>query len=52
MSLAGQDDDGVYRYTGGFVPNSTGALVYGVRVLPYHPDMLGKHEMALVKWAN
>ena len=26
-------------------------LVYGVRVVPYHPDLATKYELGLVRWA-
>ena len=52
MVLKGQDANGAYRYTGSFQPQRTGALLYGVRVLPNHPDLLNKHEMALATWAT
>ena len=51
MTLMGKKGQGSDRYQGEFVPRQTGALIYGVRVLPYHLDMLNKHEMALVVWA-
>ncbi|MFZ2362046.1 MAG: alpha-glucan family phosphorylase [Anaerolineae bacterium] len=52
MTLAESAADGLYRYQGNFEPNHTGALIYGVRVLPYHPAMLNKHEMGLARWAR
>ncbi|MEA3335981.1 MAG: alpha-glucan family phosphorylase [Chloroflexota bacterium] len=53
MNLVGEQTNGIYlyKYEGGFVPNKTGALLYGVRVLPRHDHMLNQHEMALVTWA-
>ncbi len=51
MTLEKKDSDGVYHYAGGFEPRTTGALIYGVRVRPNHPDMLNKHETGLVAWA-
>ena len=52
MTLDHTDAEGVHHYVGAFAPDHTGALIYGVRVLPYHPDMLNKHDMALAVWAN
>jgi starch phosphorylase len=52
MTLTHTDAEGVHHYAGTFAPEHTGALIYGVRVLPHHPDLLNKHDLALVVWAN
>lgn len=52
MALGETRPDGVAIYRADFRPHHTGALVYGVRVLPYHPAMLNKHELGLALWAN
>jgi starch phosphorylase len=52
MPLTEEIGNGSYRYQGEFAPQQAGALIYGVRILPHHPDMLNKHEMALVAWAT
>lgn len=52
MRLVTGSKDGIYHYKGEFKPHATGALIYGVRVLPQHPAMLNSHEMALVAWAS
>jgi starch phosphorylase len=52
MSLVQRDRDGTYLYQGTFMPRTTGALIYGVRVRPNHPDMLNPHETKLVTWAG
>ena len=52
MTLVEKTGVGSYRYQGELVPQQTGALIYGVRILPHHPNMLNKHEMALVAWAT
>ena len=52
MTLDHTDAQGVHHYVGHFAPDHTGALIYGVRVLPHHPDMLNKHDLALAVWAN
>ena len=52
MALVGTQAGGVLLYRGDFEPNHTGALIYGVRVLPHHPAMLNKHELGLVRWAH
>ncbi len=51
MQLVGRTDDGAYLYRGLLSPNASGQLVYGVRIMPVHPDLFNKHEMALVRWA-
>lgn len=52
MALSHTDTDGVHQYAGHFTPDHTGALIYGVRVLPYHPDLLSKHDLPLAAWAR
>ena len=52
MTLVGRGANGVFEYRGDFEPSHTGALVYGVRVLPWHPAMLNKHELGLALWAR
>jgi glycogen phosphorylase len=51
LTLMESSKDGMHLYRGEFEPSHTGALVYGVRVLPHHPALLDKHEMGLVIWA-
>jgi len=29
-----------------------GAFTYGVRAIPYHPDLPGKFDVGLVTWAE
>ncbi len=52
MALVERGANGVCLYRGDFKPGHTGALVYGVRVLPCHPAMLNKHELGLALWAR
>jgi starch phosphorylase len=52
MALVERGANGVCVYRGDFKPGHTGALVYGVRVLPCHPAMLNKHELGLALWAR
>ncbi len=52
MSLVKKDRNGIYHYQGIFEPRTTGALIYGVRARPNHPDMLNPHETKLVTWAG
>ena len=51
MQLTGRDQDGAYLYRGLLSPTSSGQLIYGVRIVPVHPDLFNKHEMALARWA-
>ncbi|RAQ95142.1 alpha-glucan phosphorylase [Thermogemmatispora tikiterensis] len=51
MQYQHQEQDGSYRYEARFQPEESGSLVYGVRVLPNHPLLAGKHDMGLVRWA-
>ena len=43
--------NGVYRFEGAIVCRETGQQGFTVRVIPSHPDLWQKHEMALVTWA-
>jgi starch phosphorylase len=52
MTLVDRQASGLHLYRGNLDPSRTGALIYGVRVLPYHPAMLNKHEMGLALWAR
>ena len=49
--LAGEQSGGLYTYTGTLPINQGGTLVYGVRVVPTHPDLANKYELGLVRWA-
>lgn len=51
MQLVGRTDDGGYLYRGLLAPTASGQIIYGVRIVPVHPDLFNKHEMALVRWA-
>lgn len=44
-------NEGTTRYQGTLTYERSGAYVYGVRVLPRHPGMLNRHELALIHWA-
>ncbi|HNS03833.1 MAG TPA: alpha-glucan family phosphorylase [Anaerolineae bacterium] len=52
MTLGEAGPNGVHHYHGDLTPHHTGALIYGVRVLPHHPAMLNKHELGLACWAR
>jgi starch phosphorylase len=43
--------DGSFRYDIRLRPDESGSIAYGVRVLPSHPALGGKHEMGLIRWA-
>jgi len=44
--------DGRCLYTGSFLCQSTGNHGLGVRIIPCHPDLATKYEMALILWAG
>lgn len=46
------DREGNHLYTGSFVPQASGTIVYGVRVLPVHPDLANRFELGIVRWAE
>ena len=51
MTYTRQESDGSYRYEIRLQPPESGSIAYGVRVLPNHPALGGKHEMGLIRWA-
>ncbi len=51
MKYTRQELDGSYRFDLRLQPPESGSIAYGVRVLPNHPALGGKHEMGLVRWA-
>ncbi|HLI06813.1 MAG TPA: alpha-glucan family phosphorylase [Ktedonobacteraceae bacterium] len=51
MEYTKRELDGSYRYDIQLQPSASGSITYGVRVLPSHPALAGKHDMGLVRWA-
>jgi glycogen phosphorylase len=51
MERVGKANDGIYRYKAQLLPETTGSLVYGVRVVPYHPGLADSYDMGLSRWA-
>ncbi|MSP11845.1 MAG: glycosyltransferase family 1 protein [Chloroflexi bacterium] len=47
----GQTADGRQVYKGNFKPAISGSLAYGVRLIPWRPELSDKHELGLVRWA-
>ena len=50
MEYIRQEQDGSYRYEVHLQPKESGSIAYGVRVVPSHPTLAGKHEMGLIRW--
>ena len=50
MEYARKEQDGSYRYEMRLKPGESGSIGYGVRVLPSHPALGGKHDMGLIRW--
>ena len=50
MHYVRQEQDGSYRYELRLQPESSGSIAYGIRVLPTHPALAGKHDLGLVRW--
>jgi starch phosphorylase len=44
-------EHGAYRYHGAIHPETTGSLIYGVRITPAHPGLASPYEMGLARWA-
>jgi starch phosphorylase len=42
--------DGRYLYHGKYCPADSGRYSISVRIIPFHKEMLHKHEMGLCKW--
>ena len=51
MVFTKRELDGSYRYDIHLKPTESGSIAYGVRVLPSHAALGGKHEMGLIRWA-
>jgi starch phosphorylase len=51
MKYTKQELDGSHRFDLRLQPPESGSIAYGVRVLPNHPALGGKHKMGLVRWA-
>lgn len=43
--------DGNFRFEGAIHCEKTGSQGYTVRLIPSHPDLFNKHELALITWA-
>jgi glycogen phosphorylase len=51
MELERALGEGIYRYTGKFVPNRSGQQAYAIRVVPTHELLLNPLEMGRARWA-
>ena len=51
MELEGAQAGGTLQYTGQLCFEENGKFGFGIRVLPIHPDLNNRFEMALIKWA-
>jgi starch phosphorylase len=51
MHYSRREVDGSFCYDVHLQPSETGSMGYGVRVLPSHPALVGKHDMGLIRWA-
>jgi starch phosphorylase len=47
----GKSQDSVTRYTAELAPQTSGSLVYGVRIVPTHSGLASPYEMGLARWA-
>ncbi|HYB02624.1 MAG TPA: alpha-glucan family phosphorylase [Ktedonobacteraceae bacterium] len=50
MEYIKKELDGSYSYQTSLQPPTSGSIVYGVRVLPNHQHLVGKHAMGLIRW--
>jgi len=51
MRSAGIIEGGLCRFAGEVPCDKTGEQGFQIRVIPSHPDLAQKHEMALITWA-
>jgi starch phosphorylase len=51
MERAAKAQDGVYRYTAELEPETSGSLVYGVRLVPYHSGLAHTYDIGWARWA-
>jgi glycogen phosphorylase len=50
MEYVKHELDGSYSYQLHLQPPTSGSIAFGVRVLPNHPALAGKHEIGLIRW--
>jgi glycogen phosphorylase len=50
MEYIRKEQDSSFRYEIRLKPDASGSIGYGVRVLPSHPALGGKHDMGLIRW--
>ncbi|KNY27004.1 alpha-glucan family phosphorylase [Pseudobacteroides cellulosolvens] len=50
MKLDSKLEYGLYRYTSDITFSDGGEYGYTFRVVPFHPDLINKFEMGLVRW--
>ena len=43
--------DNIVSFGGSWTVDHGGSMVYGVRVVPHHPNLATKYELGLVRWA-
>ncbi len=51
MTLEGSESDGMVTYSGRLCFDANGKFGFAIRVLPIHPYLNNRYEMALIKWA-
>ena len=45
------ESDGTVRYSAVYRATKSGRFLYGIRVMPFHPDLFCNQELGLVHWA-
>ena len=50
LSRTGKDDSGALIYEGTYVPGNNGHFLYGIRALPYSPDLDNLFDTHVVQW--
>lgn len=50
MELSEQVGNGTYNYSGKVIIEDGGSYGYTFRIVPYHPNLINKHDTGLIKW--
>lgn len=51
MKLEGKTDSDIYRYSVNIKLHEGGEYGYTFRVIPYHPNLINKFELGMIRWA-
>jgi starch phosphorylase len=49
---SGKDEEGWERFRGSIQAQDSGSYEFNVRVIPFHPSLMQKHELRLTTWSK